>query len=60
MTRFYNRTKRIREFCIAVMDEISAALEEAPLVHGDIPGYLLHPDFIGMWRDPGDLNATAF
>ena len=41
------------------MDKISAALEEAPLVHGDISGYLLHPGFIGMWRDPGDLNATA-
>ena len=59
MTRFDDRPERIREFSIAVMDEISAAFEEAPLVHGDISGYLLHPSFIGMWRDPSDLNATA-
>jgi hypothetical protein len=59
MTRSYDRTKRICEFRIAVVDEISAALEEAPLVHTDIPGYLLHPGFIGMWRDPCDLNETA-
>ncbi len=59
MTRFDDRAKRIREFRIAVMDEVSAALEEAPFVHGDIPSDILHPGFIGMWRDPGDLNATA-
>ena len=41
------------------MDGISAALEKAPLMHRDIPGYPLRPGFIGMWRDPGDLNATA-
>jgi len=41
------------------MDEISASLKEAPLVHGDISGDLLHPGFIGMGRDSSDLNATA-
>jgi hypothetical protein len=30
------------------MDEISATLEEAPFIHGDIPGDLLHPGFIGI------------
>jgi len=59
MTRSYDRTKRIREFRIAVMDEVSVALEEASFVHGDISYDLHHPGFIGMWRDPGDLNATA-
>jgi hypothetical protein len=59
MTRFDDRSKRIREFPIAVMDEVSASLEEAPLVHGDISGHLLHPGFIGMWRDPSNLNATT-
>jgi len=59
ITRFDDRAKRIREFRIAGMDEVSAAVEEAPFVHGDIPGDFLHPGFIGMWRDPGDLNATA-
>jgi len=41
------------------MAEVPAFLKEAPSIHGDIPGDLLHPSFIGMWRDPGDLNATA-
>ena len=41
------------------MDEVPASIEETPFVHRDIPGDLLHPGFIGMWRDPGDLNATA-
>jgi len=59
MTRFDDRAKRFREFRIAAMNEVSAALEGAPFVHGDIPGDLLHPGFIGMWCDPGDLNLTA-
>ncbi len=59
MTRSDERAKGICEFRIAVMDEVSAALEDAPFVHGDIPGDLLHPGFIGMWRDPSDLDATA-
>ena len=41
------------------MDEISAALEESPLVQGHVSGDLLHPGFIRMVRDPGDLNASA-
>jgi len=41
------------------MDEISTALEEAPFVDAGIFGDLLHPRFIGMRRDPSDLNATA-
>ena len=59
MARSDDRAKGIGEFRIAVMDEVSAALEEAPFVHGEVPGDLLHPGFIGMWHDPGDLNATA-
>ncbi len=53
------RTKENVFVGIAVMDEILAAFEETPLVHGDIPRDLLYPDFIGMWRDPGNFNATA-
>ncbi len=41
------------------MDEVSAALEEAPFVHRDISCDLLHPDLIGMWRDPGDFNPSS-
>jgi hypothetical protein len=41
------------------MDKLSAALEEAPFVHGVFPGDLLHPDFMGMWRDADDLYATG-
>ena len=33
MTRFDNRAKRIRELRIAVMDEVPASLEEAPLIN---------------------------
>jgi len=39
--------------------EILAIFEEAPFVHRYISGDLFHPGFIGMWRDPGDFNATA-
>ena len=28
-------------------------------VLGQAPSNLLHPGFIGMWRDPSDLNAMA-
>ncbi len=59
MTRFDDRTKRIREFRIAVMNEVSTVFEETQFVHGDIPRDLLHPGFIGMCCDPGDLNAAA-
>jgi hypothetical protein len=59
MTRFDDRAKRIREFRIAVMDQVPASLKDAPLIHGDIPGDLFHPGFIGMLRDPGNLNAAA-
>ena len=59
MIRFDDRAKRIREFCITVVDEISAIIEKTTFIHGDIPRDLHHPGFIGMWRDPGDLNATA-
>ena len=41
------------------MDEVPAFLKEAPSIHSDIPGDLFHPGFIGMWRNPGNLNATA-
>ena len=41
------------------MDEIPAAFEETPFVCGDTPRDLLYLGFIGMWRDPGDLTATA-
>ena len=34
-------------------------LTRRPFIHGDIPGDLHHPDFVGMGRDPGDLHATA-
>ncbi len=60
MARFDDRAKRICEFRIAVMDEVPAAFEKTPFVHDDIPRDLLHPGFIGMRRDPGDLNAAAF
>ena len=59
MARFDDRAKRICEFRIAVMDEIPAAFEKTPFVHGDIARDLLHSGFIGMWRDPSDLNTTA-
>ena len=59
MTGFDNRAKQIREFRIAVMDEVPASLKKAPLIHGDVPGDLFHPGFIGMGRDPGDLNAAG-
>ena len=41
------------------MDKVSAALEEPPFIHCDIPGDLLHPGIMGMWRDAGDLHTTA-
>ncbi len=59
MTRFDDRAKRIREFCIAVMDEISTVFKETPFIHSDIPRDLFHPSLIRMRRDPGHLNATA-
>ena len=58
-TRLDDRTKRIREFRIAVMDEVSTVFEETPFIHGDIPSDLHHPGLIGMLCDPGDLNPTA-
>ena len=48
--RSYDRTKRVRELGIAVMDEIPATPKETPFVHGDIPSDLLHPGFIGVYR----------
>ena len=59
MSRFDDRAKRIREFRIAVVDEISAIIEETPFIHGDIPRDLFHPLLIRMRCDAGNLNATA-
>ena len=59
LARFDDRAKGIREFRIAVMDEISAITEKPPFIHGCVSGDLFHPGFVGMWRDPRDLNATA-
>jgi hypothetical protein len=58
-TRSDDSAERIREFRIAIMDEIKAIFENSPFVHRDIPGNLFHPGFIGMWRDPGALHEAA-
>jgi hypothetical protein len=42
------------------MDEVSAALEETPFVQGDISGDLLHPGFMGIRRDAGNLYSATF
>jgi hypothetical protein len=41
------------------MDEISAIIEKAPFIHGDIPRDLFHPGFIRMLRDSSNLNLAA-
>ena len=59
ITGLDDRAKGIREFRVSVMDEVSAVLEATPFVHGHVSGNSLHPGLIGMWRDPGQLNATT-
>ena len=59
LARFNDRAKGIREFRIAVMDEITAITEKTPFVHGHVSGDLFHPSFIRMRRDSRDLNATT-
>lgn len=46
-------------FAIPVMQQVSVGLEETPAIHRHVPGNLLHPDFSGVTRDPGDFHATT-
>ena len=59
MARFDDRAKRIREFRIAVIDEIPAIIEKTPFVHGHVSGHLFHPLLIRMRRDARNLDITA-
>ena len=58
MTRFDDRAKRIREFRIAVMNEVPASFKKAPFIHGDIPSNLHHPGYSSKTHEPCVLEIV--
>ena len=51
VTRFDDSAKRIREFRIAIMDEIPANTEKSPFVHRAITSDLIYPMIVRMRCD---------
>jgi hypothetical protein len=44
---------------ISVVQQISASPRRATIVHGRIPGDLLHPKLVPANGDPGDIHSVA-
>ena len=51
--------KRSTEFGVAVMDEVLAGRQEAPLLHREVARHLHHPGLIGMRRDASHIHLPA-
>jgi hypothetical protein len=59
VSQFDDPIKGRTELTVSVMQQVPAICQKAPSLQGGVPGHLLHPLFIWMWRHPGQADLAA-
>jgi hypothetical protein len=56
VAKFLEQSAELR---VSIVQNVTGVMQITPVLHGGVPGYLLHPIVVGVCGDPGNGDSPA-